>query len=624
MKRRYSSLRLLISVGLFFDDRLGYLARTELTRFDSEVDDTPTADQVERAFAVAEVDDEDENSSSSDSEFGDEPLPPPIKAVFFGLSSDPFQDAEDEPLPVMTFPLTEDDVIAIPTISLKKVASPRLPVIESIVLPSHEGGTQIPDPLVPVVVTLDATVEPAEIVHVDEAKPALDLVEVESISLHRETVSLVESIPTAPSNPEDITLPESVVDDSVSSDVLTKLLAGLKSPTSAADEALAPASDPLFVIDTEGEQPEAILAEGTTSTAILYDLHTSEGKDDSALGEVKHQEELEKEIPAVDSFVIDTDGAQSTNEPQSEILYSRSDATPVLGEDDEEVVFIPPVPTPTTAYDPQARFFRSRPTTPHSNPKPTITFDDFRFTSTLSSTPHGKPKLSKKRRKVEKRERRTARRREAREASGPLRPREGDSDLEWGSDGPPDVGDSSMDPAEDSDGDVNGGMTVDPELDLDDEAYRSLLKGLMKRTDQPFVSIDDIEDERRMREEDEDDQVRGSSGDDADDDAAIDEEESRILGEDAEDDEIPDDLSFDEDDDDSSDDEDVDASFRTRLAKVRGLANRTPVDRSFVHPDDSDSDSDDDPGPSTWADQDEDIISGIQASLRLERVLELD
>lgn len=593
------------------------------------MDDTPTADQVERAFAVAEVDDDD-NSSSSDSEFGDEPLPPPIKAVFFGLSSDPFQDAEDEPLPVMTFPLTEDDVIAIPTISLKKVASPRLPVIESVVLPSHEGGTQTPDPLVPVEVTLDTTVETAGIVHVDEAKPALDLVEVESISLHHETDSLVESIPTAPSNPEDTTLPESAVDGSVSSDVLTKLLAGLKPPTPAADEALASASDPLFVIDTEGDQPEVMLTMAdTTSTAILYDVHTLEGKDDSALGEVKHNEEHEKEIPVVDSFVIDTDGTQPTNEPPSEILYSRSDATPVLGEDDEEVVFIPPVPTPTTSYDPQARFFRSRPTTPHNNPKPTITFDDFRFTGTLSSTPHGKPKLSKKRRKVEKRERRTARRREAREAGGPLRPREGDSDLEWGSDGPPDVGDSSMNPAEDSDEDANGGMTVDPELDLDDEAYRSLLKGLMKRSDQPFVSIDDIEDERRMREEDEDDQVRGSSGDeggddDADGDAAIDEEESRILGEDAEDDEIPDDLSFDEDDDDSSDDEDVDASFRTRLAKVRGLANRTPVDRSFVHPDDTDSDSDDDPGPSTWADKDEDIISGIQASLCLEWISHLD
>ncbi|KAF5348154.1 hypothetical protein D9756_010772 [Leucocoprinus leucothites] len=191
--------------------------------------------------------------------------------------------------------------------------------------------------------------------------------------------------------------------------------------------------------------------------------------------------------------------------------------------------------------------------------------------------------------------------------------RRGDSDLDWGTeDGESDSDDdddseSGVEIApnglgkpmsekakgkqkaqsEDMDASVDGGkeddhgMEVDSEIDV--EAMKRFVSGLVSRDAGMFTTMDDVEDEKKLREEDaegweddededEDDEDEDDEDEDEDEDgeeeedeevkAAIELEEKLLIGESSED-----------DDDDDDDDDEVDispkSSFQARLEKLR-------------------------------------------------------
>ncbi|KAJ7057672.1 hypothetical protein C8F01DRAFT_1060646 [Mycena amicta] len=239
---------------------------------------------------------------------------------------------------------------------------------------------------------------------------------------------------------------------------------------------------------------------------------------------------------------------------------------------------------------------------------------------TAALTPHGRTKAKLKARVVGKRAQRRAGAfggfgamlAEARlRGEDPRKDqrRKGDSDIDWG--------DSNDDEGLEED---ETGMQVD--ADLDAGALARFAKGLLSQegSGSRWVTMDDVEDEKRMRDEDESEVVRGESGDDSEEEsgdeelnAVLDAEEAAMIGEDA----------SEEEDDDSDDDIDIDQSpnsaFQTRLDRLRKAAREKEkaaddsMDQIFW--DDDDDSGADDFLERTWRQRDDDFAAKLQAVL---------
>ncbi|KAJ7502588.1 hypothetical protein B0H11DRAFT_2223502 [Mycena galericulata] len=191
--------------------------------------------------------------------------------------------------------------------------------------------------------------------------------------------------------------------------------------------------------------------------------------------------------------------------------------------------------------------------------------------------------------------------------------RRGDSDVDWG--------DEDNGPEEEE---VANGMDVD--VEFHGAAMRRFAMGMSAEGGQ-FVTMDDIEDELRMREEDAGREVARSSGEDDDNDedgedssgedevdAIVDAEEGVMVAE-------PRDLPSD-DGDESDEDEDSDANqspktgFQARLERLRKAARERGPDDSLELMEGEDS-SDDDffLSERTWAERDDDFAAEVQAFL---------
>ncbi|KAK0448358.1 uncharacterized protein EV420DRAFT_1567546 [Desarmillaria tabescens] len=170
--------------------------------------------------------------------------------------------------------------------------------------------------------------------------------------------------------------------------------------------------------------------------------------------------------------------------------------------------------------------------------------------------------------------------------------RRGDSDVDWGDDT-----DNEVDEV------ANGvdGMDLDPEIDWDVEAMKRFVGGLHENS----KTIDDIDDEERMREEDEEDSDSQSEDDDDEDEEsvrrAIEEGEARMLG------------------DSDADEEDVspDFSFQTRLQQMREFSRSKQAENRGQGDNDGDSSDDEDVffRNKTWAEKDDDFIAHIRGIL---------
>lgn len=193
-------------------------------------------------------------------------------------------------------------------------------------------------------------------------------------------------------------------------------------------------------------------------------------------------------------------------------------------------------------------------------------------------------------------------------------PREGDSDLDWGDEGPPTSRrEIKKDQQSDEDSDEEHGMLED----VSPAAMSAFISGVEGRE---WVSMDDIADGEKLRLEDEEEGGESEeSEDDSAEDVDVDEDEEfdRIIAE-AERDLV--------DSDDDSDD-DVDGSFRTRLARMRqrsmtgkakGKSKGKGKGKGKARMEDSDeSEMEMDVLTSgfTWAEEDEAFIAALQVRL---------
>ncbi|CAE6517898.1 unnamed protein product [Rhizoctonia solani] len=147
----------------------------------------------------------------------------------------------------------------------------------------------------------------------------------------------------------------------------------------------------------------------------------------------------------------------------------------------------------------------------------------------------------------------------------PRVPREGDSDLDWGDEGPPKLkGQRQSTGDKDDESDDDPGMVED----ISSADMVNFLKGVETRE---WVTMDDIKDEEMLRQEDEDELHDVDSEDDSEDEDEdeddLDEALAKAEGEFVEsDDEI---IAHLINEDDSEDSDDIEGSFRTRLVRLR-------------------------------------------------------
>lgn len=173
--------------------------------------------------------------------------------------------------------------------------------------------------------------------------------------------------------------------------------------------------------------------------------------------------------------------------------------------------------------------------------------------------------------------------------------RRGDSDVDWG-----DGSDGDEGVEEISNG--MGGMEIDSELDP--KAMARFAQS-MSAEGSRFVSMDDIEDVKRIQREDEedDDESGDSSEEDEEQEAVVRKEERSLVGEEE---------YVEDDSEDSSDDEDASGSFQARLARIREAdKGKQRADAEF---DDGENEDDDLEMAleMSWADQDEKFLAHIQ------------
>lgn len=435
----------------------------------------------------------------------------------------------------------------------------------------------------------------------------------------------------------------------------------------------------LFFVDTEGDQGQPLIS-GTTDT-VMMSVHsetvaTLETSLVSETPEAAHPN-IPTDAPA---FVIDTEGDSSVA-PQKiryrvhkldvearalgdHISSSSEDSTEHNDDDDgdDEVVYRPPglgARLAPSRIEPDISFATIDFLIPPPDPNEASTSGGkgptTKLPTALSKQAHdGYAKKLKKRAKMKRRKERQRNERKA-ELSG-LRdeafdqaaatedaaPRVGDSDLEWGSDGPPSAapvakpshrsktrrrgkGKGKAQPANIAGRspvvDDDHGMDIDSDLALEDAQYERMLAKMLAPTN--HVTIDDIADEAKLRAEDDDDEGsedRGSSAEDDSEDEVtleiasnlqldIDDDGESLSGSEEEDD---------NDDNSSSEDEDEDLSFQTKLGRMRARANNGGTKGQAAKPSlNLDSDDEDDfdelfGGAQTWADADEDAIQDIE------------
>ena len=338
-------------------------------------------------------------------------------------------------------------------------------------------------------------------------------------------------------------------------------------------------------------------------------------------------------------FIIDTEGDTGIAAAQkiryrvhrldaaSRPLGEHEDSSSSPSEDAEDddgddiVVF---VPTSRSQSHPVSR----RPSVPD------ISLADVKLPNSNAGRKGGQHALSrqshdvwkKKSKKQDKRKRRRARRHAERQAElAGLRepeegaghpdgePRVGDSDIEWGSDGPPagpsfssetrlTHGQGRNAPAHHVSGDH--GMDVDSDLELEDTQYERMLAGLLGHRD--HTTIDDVNDQAKLLTEDNDISSREESDANAIEAGSFDFAIETQL--EAEDDEESSDSS-EEDENLSLSDEDEDVSFRTQLARIRVRA-KNPTDDKSESASEAELDSQDDDdydalfgGDYSWQDQ---------------------
>lgn len=165
--------------------------------------------------------------------------------------------------------------------------------------------------------------------------------------------------------------------------------------------------------------------------------------------------------------------------------------------------------------------------------------------------------------------------------------RRGDSDVDWG-----DETDNEVDEI------ASGvdGMDLDPELELDVEVLKRFANGL----DENFKTMDDIDDEERIRKEDEEDgssESESENDDDEDEESvrrAIEEDEAMMLG-----------------DSDAEEDLSPNSSFQRRLQRMREVSKSKRAGKSRQADEDADSSDDEDDSfrNKTWAEEDDDYIA---------------
>ncbi|KAK0502896.1 hypothetical protein EDD18DRAFT_1135523 [Armillaria luteobubalina] len=169
--------------------------------------------------------------------------------------------------------------------------------------------------------------------------------------------------------------------------------------------------------------------------------------------------------------------------------------------------------------------------------------------------------------------------------------RRGDSDVDWG-----DETDDEVDEV------ANGvdGMDLDPELKLDVEALKRFASGL----DANFKTMDDIDDEERIRKEDEEEDGSSESeseNDDEDEESvrrAIEEDETMMLG-----------------DSDAGEDLSPNSSFQRRLQRIREGSSSKRAGKCRQVDEETDSSGDDFFRNQTRAEEDDDFIAHMNDEL---------
>jgi hypothetical protein len=299
-------------------------------------------------------------------------------------------------------------------------------------------------------------------------------------------------------------------------------------------------------------------------------------------------------------FIIDTQGGDFSSTKiqfdswhNGRILGEKPRPPPLDDEDDEIIVFIPPTSSRAT---PQPQI---------SRPVPTIDNLSLSITSPAKSKsrqPHPDRKEVKKSNRLSKLQKKKEHLRGtfgvedggSIEIHGDRIPRIDDSDIEWGSDGPPGAQeDSGVD-------DLLGGMSLDPELAGSDD-QRKMMKFLsqMQNGGGEVVTIADLADAEKMRLEDEDEEGE-TSDEEGEDDELIDQAEREMLGEESSSSES--DISEDDDD----------GSFQTRLAKLRAKSIGQQKGKGKARQSDSDEDDGDVWMEKSWAEEDDGYIAHIQ------------
>ncbi|KAF5377345.1 hypothetical protein D9757_007991 [Collybiopsis confluens] len=216
--------------------------------------------------------------------------------------------------------------------------------------------------------------------------------------------------------------------------------------------------------------------------------------------------------------------------------------------------------------------------------------------------------------------------------------RHGDSDVEWG--------DDDDDDWEDDEDDVevrvsvNGlldvtnsvrtrpvegfgvaeGMDVDPELELEVDAMRRFAEG-MGPSGSRHVTIDDVEDERRIREEDEDEDAGPTSDDETDEDEELEgimKFKERVLIAESDEDGILEAGEEDEEFSDDDDDQSPKSNFQARLERLRQGSKISGKDKDkgkgkavYMDSDSEVNEEDQWNRNQSWADEDDDFIAHI-------------
>ena len=207
--------------------------------------------------------------------------------------------------------------------------------------------------------------------------------------------------------------------------------------------------------------------------------------------------------------------------------------------------------------------------------------------------------------------------------------RRGDSDVDWGTEDE-DKDEVKSQGGEEDDGvdavsDGLGGMQIDPDLEIDVDAMQGFVKS-MSAEGSRFMTMDDLEDEARMREDEE-----GQGGPDGSSDSGRSDDEELEVDEDEEEEEeevfdieerifiaeSEGDEELSEDSDDEDDELSPGSSFQARLRKLREQSRgRRPKNAQETSDDEEEEDTPEFP-PWTRSAEDEEFIAHIHVSRAL-------